>query len=101
MIGRDKICAVVAAADAPSMKRQLMEALRTTSTIELRLDWLADDNEIRRFLAMLAKRLPRRATLLATCRRRAAGGRYHGPIGRQLVHLAEAIRAGCSWYDIE
>ena len=83
------------------MRRQLAEAIRTTRTIELRLDWLADDHEIRRFIAILAERPIRGATLLATCRRRPAGGRYRGSIGRQLVHLAEAIRAGCSWYDLE
>ncbi|MGA9143290.1 MAG: shikimate dehydrogenase, partial [Candidatus Acidiferrales bacterium] len=30
-----------------------------------------------------------------------AGGRYHGTIAKQLVHLAEALRAGCEWYDLE
>jgi 3-dehydroquinate dehydratase / shikimate dehydrogenase len=100
MIGKDKICAVVAAPDAASMWRQLGLAARQSQTIELRLDWLADDREIARFLARLAARAPK-ATLLATCRRRAAGGRYRGSIAGQLVHLADAVRAGCSWYDFE
>ncbi|HXA55953.1 MAG TPA: shikimate dehydrogenase [Candidatus Acidoferrum sp.] len=100
MIGKDKICAVVAAADASTMWRQLSLAVRMTSTIELRLDWLADDREISRFLARLAARRPK-ATLLATCRRRSAGGRYRGSIAKQLIHLADAIRAGCAWYDLE
>src|SRR5580693_8727563 len=100
MIGKDKICAVVAAADAASMSRQLRAALRSSHTIELRLDWLADDGEIARFLRQLPPP-PRNTTYLATCRRRPAGGRYRGPIGSQLVHLAEAIRAGCTWYDLE
>jgi len=39
--------------------------------------------------------------LIATCRRRAAGGRYCGTIAKQLVHLADAIRAGCARYDLE
>jgi 3-dehydroquinate dehydratase / shikimate dehydrogenase len=100
MLARDKLCAVVAASDARSMRRQLSYALRETHTAELRLDWLSDDREIRNFLAQLsATRLT--ATLIATCRRREAGGRYRGTIARQLFHLAEAIRAGCSWYDLE
>jgi 3-dehydroquinate dehydratase/shikimate dehydrogenase len=100
MIGKDKICAVVAAADASAMWRQLGLAARQTSTIELRLDWLTDDREISRFLARLATRPPK-ATLLATCRRQSAGGRYRGSIAKQLIHLADAIRAGCAWYDLE
>ncbi|HTS12432.1 MAG TPA: shikimate dehydrogenase [Candidatus Limnocylindrales bacterium] len=102
MIARDKICAVVAAPDAASAWKQLRAALRSVSTVELRLDWLASDAEIDRFLRRLASRkLPAGATLIATCRRRAAGGNYRGSIAKQLVHLAEALRAGCSWYDLE
>ncbi len=29
------------------------------------------------------------------------GGRYSGTIAEQLAHLAEAIQAGCEWYDVE
>lgn len=100
MLGHDKICAVVASADAESMRRQLRAALRETHTVELRLDWLAGDEEISRFL----RRLPsfaRGAILIATCRRRSAGGRYRGTIASQLAHLTEAIAAGCRWYDLE
>jgi 3-dehydroquinate dehydratase/shikimate dehydrogenase len=100
MIGEDKICAVVAASDAVSMLRQLVVAEKSSRTIELRLDWLANDEEISRFLGRLATRR-HRATLLATCRRRIAGGRYRGTIAKQLLHLADAIRAGCAWYDLE
>ncbi len=82
------------------MWQQLSRALSLTRTVELRLDWLADDREIARFLRKLAAgRL--RATLLATCRRREAGGNYQGSIAKQLLHLAEALRAGCKWFDLE
>ena len=73
---------------------------RRMRTIELRLDWLKNDAEIGRFLAKLAAAKPR-AALIATCRRRAAGGKYRGPIAKQLAHLAEALRTGCQWYDLE
>ena len=82
------------------MLRQLSIAEKESRTIELRLDWLADDREISRFLGRLSARR-QKATLLATCRRRSAGGRYRGSIGQQLIHLADAIRAGCAWYDLE
>ena len=100
MIGKDKICAVVAAQDAASMLRQLTLAEKETRTIELRLDWLADDQEISRFLARLASRR-HIAILIATCRRKGAGGRYRGSVAKQLIHLSDAIRAGCTWYDLE
>ena len=97
----DKICAVVAAPDARSMWRQFRQALPQTRTVELRLDWLRDDAEITRFLARLRAAKKPRATLIATCRRRPAGGLYRGTVAKQLLHLAEAIRAGCSWYDLD
>jgi 3-dehydroquinate dehydratase / shikimate dehydrogenase len=100
MLGQDKVSAVVAASDARSMRRQLTQALRQTRTVELRLDWLSDDGEITHFLAQLAASRPR-ATLIATCRRHEAGGRYRGTVAKQLVHLAEALSAGCAWYDLE
>ncbi len=100
MIAKDKICAVVAAADAFGMRKQLAEALRVTRIVELRLDWLSGDGELDRFLARLAKQRPR-ATLIATCRRRQAGGKFRGTIAQQLVHLTAAVRSGCAWYDLE
>jgi 3-dehydroquinate dehydratase / shikimate dehydrogenase len=98
------ICAVVAATDAGYMWRQLRAALRKDharqAAIELRLDWLKDDGEIERFLRRLALQKPK-AALIATCRRSEAGGRYRGSIGKQLIRIAEALRAGCRWYDLE
>jgi len=104
MLWGDKLCAVVAAADAKSMRRELRLALRHTRTVELRLDWLSGDAEITRFLGQLKRQFKRtasRVALIATCRRRRAGGRYAGSIAMQLLHLAEAIRTGCAWYDLE
>jgi 3-dehydroquinate dehydratase / shikimate dehydrogenase len=100
MLGRNKLCAVVAAPDARSMLRQLARALEETRTVELRLDWLSGDSEVIYFLEKLAAR-PLKATLIATCRRLEAGGQYRGTIAKQLLHLAEAIRSGCAWYDLE
>ena len=100
MVFSDKICAVVAAENSRSLSRQLERALRLADTVELRLDWLAGDAEINRFLEQLSARRTR-ANLIATCRRRSAGGRYKGSIAQQLVQLAEALRAGCAWYDLE
>ncbi|MGH9738029.1 MAG: shikimate dehydrogenase [Candidatus Acidiferrales bacterium] len=100
MLGHDKICAVVAASHAADMRRQFRAALRETRTVELRLDWLANDREISRFLHCLPP-VDRGVTLIATCRRREAGGKYAGKIASQLAHLVGAIGAGCQWYDLE
>ncbi len=67
---------------------------------------LRTTREIERFIVRLAassgrRSGMRRATLIATCRRREAGGRYRGTIAKQLIHLGEALRAGCEWYDLE
>jgi 3-dehydroquinate dehydratase/shikimate dehydrogenase len=99
-IFQDRICAVVAAPDASAMWRQFNRAVRRTHTIEIRLDWLLNDVEIARFLRQLAKTRPR-VTIIATCRRGDAGGRYRGTIAKQLIHLAEALQTGCTWYDLE
>ena len=100
MFGKHKICAVVAAPDSRSMWRQLQQALTQIRTVELRLDWLRDEAEIGRFIATLRKKNPKHAILIATCRRRPAGGLYRGTVAKQLLHLAEAVRAGCRWYDL-
>ncbi len=82
------------------MWKQLERALLQTRTVELRLDWLLTEREIHTFLRRLASTRSR-AVLIATCRRIEAGGRFRGTIARQLLILAEALRAGCIWFDLE
>ena len=80
--GSRRICAVVAASTAAEMSKLVSSALRQTSTVELRLDWLSSDAERARFLGWLRKRQPRNATFLATCRRREGGGKFAGGVDR-------------------
>ncbi|MCL6566581.1 MAG: shikimate dehydrogenase [Acidobacteriia bacterium] len=96
----DRICAVVAAPTAAGMLRQLACALRHTRTVELRLDWLRSRRQILLLLAALARRRLR-ATCIATCRRRVAGGRFVGSPTAQLELLRRAVAAGCHWCDVE
>ncbi len=100
LFGQDRICAVVAAPNAQEMLRYLRHALRHTRTIELRLDWLDNELEIIRFLRRL-EAYRSRAVLIATLRRRAAGGRYWGSIPAQVIFLGLANRSGCAWCDLE
>ncbi len=67
--GVGRVCAVVAAPTAADMCRQVRSALEDTRTIELRLDWLRNDEERARFLLWLRNNRPRSTTFLATCRR--------------------------------
>ncbi|HLW81988.1 MAG TPA: shikimate dehydrogenase [Candidatus Acidoferrales bacterium] len=100
--GKNRVCAVVAARTAREASRQLREALRHTSTVELRLDWLANSAEIRKLFAFLRKRsLASEINLIATCRRAIAGGKFTGDAVAQLSLLRSAITAGCRWADVE
>src|SRR4030081_3186403 len=99
--GLRRICAVVAASTADEMSRMVRSALRQTRTVELRLDWLSSDAERARFLDWLGKGQPRNATFLATCRRREGGGKFAGPVDRELYWLIQAREAGCQWCDLE
>jgi 3-dehydroquinate dehydratase / shikimate dehydrogenase len=99
--GVARICAVVAAPSAKEMAAQLRRALRETPTVELRLDWLKSNAERQRFLAQLCRKRPKRAVLLATCRRREGGGLFAGSVQEELRWLVQAAEAGCLWCDLE
>jgi 3-dehydroquinate dehydratase/shikimate dehydrogenase len=99
--GVRRVCAVVAAPTAAEMSREVRSALRSTRTVELRLDWLRSDAERTRFLAWLRKSKLRNSTFLATCRRREGGGKFDGNVDRELFWLIQAREAGCQWCDLE
>ena len=100
LLGLDCICGVAAAQTAKEMALQLKRAMRLTRTVELRLDWLKGTREIVRLLGWLKAHRPR-ATLIATCRRRPAGGRFAGGVAGQIAVLMAAVAAGCKWCDME
>jgi len=95
-----KICAVVAEPTAPQALAMLRLALRRTRLIEVRLDYLASEDE---FAALLRGMTPLagQATFIATCRRTEAGGRFEGSIARQISRLVLAVASGYSWCDLE
>ena len=104
MFSRNRICAVVAGSTAADLAHCLRRALLGSRTIELRLDWLQREREIAKFLAWL--RVWCRAhvpgvTLIATCRRSQAGGKFRGDVASQLAILGVAGECGCGWCDLE
>ena len=99
--GTARICAVVAASRVADFRALVSKALRESPTVELRLDWLANDRERQTALDWLKRLAPRRATFIATCRRRIGGGEFAGSAPEELFWLMKAKEAGCAWCDLE
>jgi 3-dehydroquinate dehydratase/shikimate dehydrogenase len=99
--GKARICAVVATPRARDFRVLVRRALRETSTVELRLDWLANDGERKNALEWLRKFAPKKATFIATCRRRVGGGEFAGSAAEEIFWLMKAKEAGCTWCDLE
>jgi 3-dehydroquinate dehydratase / shikimate dehydrogenase len=98
--GVARVCAVVATPTAQEFRQWVLAALRQTRTVELRLDWLANDRERQKALDWLKRAAPRKAQLLATCRRRVGGGEFSGSAAEELFWLRKAKEAGCTWCDL-
>lgn len=99
--GSEPICVVLSAETAAAFSRLVEQARRAgAKVIELRLDCLLDAQETLRFLNRLRRKKPR-ATLIATCRSRRAGGCFDGSIQAQLATLQLAVDSGCEWVDLE
>ena len=99
--GVTRLCGVLAASTARELRSLLAVALRESPTAEIRLDWLKNDAERRAFLKWLKAHHPRRAQLIATCRRRVGGGEFAGDANEELYWLMQAREAGCTWCDLE
>ena len=99
--GIARLCGVLAAPTARELRRMLALGLCETPTAEIRLDWLRNDSERRKFLKWLKSHRPRKAQLIATCRRRVGGGEFAGDAGEELYWLMQAREAGCAWCDLE
>ncbi len=99
--GVARICAVVAAPEARKFQKLVRAALRETPTVELRLDWLANDRERHKALAWVKRATLKNAVFIATCRRRIGGGEFAGRAAEELFWLMKAKEAGCAWCDLE
>jgi 3-dehydroquinate dehydratase/shikimate dehydrogenase len=99
--GISRLCGVVAATTAREMRVLAARALKETPTVELRLDWLKNDEERHKLLRWLRSQRNRKAQFIATCRRRVGGGEFAGDAGAELFWLMKAREAGCQWCDVE
>ena len=64
------------------------------------MDWLRSDREIDRLMARLQVDR-KKVCVIATLRRRAAGGKYSGGLHEQVSLLRLAAESGCAWCDVE
>lgn len=100
MFGRERICVVIAEKTAAAALKALRQTLKSHRTVELRLDWLSSWREIGRLMRRL--RVDRKKVcVIATLRRRAAGGKFFGGLHEQMSLLRLAAESGCAWCDVE
>jgi 3-dehydroquinate dehydratase/shikimate dehydrogenase len=95
-----RVCVAVSASDAAELIEKAEGLIRDNPFIELRLDYLSKPvlalPKIKHFMEANAG-----ITVIATCRRAAAGGKFRGSIASQLDILAKAANAGCQLVDVE
>jgi 3-dehydroquinate dehydratase/shikimate dehydrogenase len=95
-----RVCVALFADDPSDLMRKIEAAAHENSLLELRLDYLPKP-------ALLLPKLKefggfhRDITLIATCRRAAAGGKFRGSVASQFEVLEKAAAAGCQLVDIE
>ena len=95
-----KVCVAVAGPDANDLLDKAEAVVRDNPFIELRLDYLARPGLALPRIKEFTETHPHVA-VIATCRRTASGGKFHGSIPAQLEFLGKAAEAGCQLVDVE
>jgi 3-dehydroquinate dehydratase / shikimate dehydrogenase len=95
-----RICVSITAGDAAELMDKAEAVLRENPLLELRLDHLKAPLSAMPRLRRLMEARPD-AILIATCRRKAAGGNFPGSLEEQLEVLRKASEAGCRVVDVE
>ncbi len=95
-----RICVAITSTDPAELLEKAEVVLRENPLIELRLDHLKAPLTAMPRLRRLVEVRPD-AVVIATCRRTAAGGGFHGSLEAQLDVLRKAAEAGCQALDIE
>ena len=95
-----KLCVAVQGANPPELLSRAEAALSDSTFLELRLDFLPKPDAA---LAAIKNFLTRRREVvaIATCRRKAFGGRFAGSLNSELEILQKAAEAGCQIVDLE
>src|SRR5271170_8491781 len=95
-----RVCVAVTAPDPAEMVEKAEALVRDNSFLEFRLDYLSKPSlalpKVKRFIESHPG-----TVVIATCRRVANGGKFHGSMASQLEVLAKAAAAGCQMLDID
>jgi len=95
-----KLCVAIRGSSPAELLDRAESAVRNFKFIELRLDTLSKPANAPTYLKQfLAEH--RDVTVIATCRRKAHGGEFDGPLTAQLETLTKAAQAGCQIIDLE
>jgi 3-dehydroquinate dehydratase / shikimate dehydrogenase len=95
-----QVCVAIIGDSAAEMAEKAESAVRDNSFLEFRLDYLdkplAALPQLKEFLGLHSE-----ATAVATCRRKANGGRFEGNLAAEFDVLLKAAQAGCHLVDLE
>ena len=95
-----KVCVAITGATPDEMLERATAALRETSFLEFRLDYLHDPLKgLERLKTFLGKNSA--ATVIATCRREQFGGKFKGSVEAELKVLLLAAGSGFQIVDLE
>jgi 3-dehydroquinate dehydratase/shikimate dehydrogenase len=95
-----RICVTITASEPAELQERAEAVLHEHSLIELRLDYLKNPLSAIPMLHRLTEKRPD-GIIIATCRRAAAGGNFHGSAAAELGILRKATEAGCPAIDVE
>jgi len=97
--GRTRIICSLTATSATEMRRDMFDAAAAgADAVELRLDYLQIPPGSQEIADLLAG-AP--VETIVTCRPTAEGGKFRGPESDRLAILANAVRLGADWVDVE
>src|SRR6516165_636638 len=95
-----KVCVAIQANSPAEMMERAEAALKDSRFMEFRLDSLPKPASALRYLKQFLSE-HRDVTAIATCRRKAYGGGFDGPLATELELLAKAVQSGCLIVDLE
>lgn len=95
-----KLCVAIQAASPAELMERAEAALKDSKFLEFRLDFLPQPAAAVMYLKQfLAEH--KEVTAIATCRRKAFGGKFDGPLATELEILIKAAQVGCQMIDLE
>ena len=95
-----KLCVAIQGSSPAELMEQAESAARNFKLLELRLDSLSRPANAPAYLKQFLSE-HRDVTVIATCRRKANGGGFDGPLSAQLEILTKAAQTGCQIIDLE